>query len=86
MTHRTNTVFLPADVTRCAPSAPCAKRHDCRRYMAALPAQGASLTDFSIASSAAFVPETGCTHFWPLWQEPESAQKKPPRPYVDGLS
>jgi hypothetical protein len=47
MSHRTDTVFLAADVSRCGPSKPCSRKENCARYMAAIPAQRAVMADFS---------------------------------------
>lgn len=38
--HRTDRVFLPADVTRCEPANPCPQRGHCARYLAELPRYG----------------------------------------------
>lgn len=46
---RDPSVWLAADVARCEPSAmPTCGRGNCARYLAPLPAQGASLADFNI--------------------------------------
>ena len=46
MTHRTDRVFLPADVARCEPTKPCGKKDHCARYMAAVRSP-AVMGDFS---------------------------------------
>jgi hypothetical protein len=46
MTHRSDRVKLGADKARCEPAA-CNRKETCARYMAAFPAHGASVTDFS---------------------------------------
>jgi hypothetical protein len=43
-----NTVKLPSDVTRCHPMGKCGEKHTCARYLAPIPAYGASVADFSL--------------------------------------
>jgi hypothetical protein len=45
---RSDRVRLPADVARCEPSQHCPMRSHCARYMAAIPAHGASMMDGSL--------------------------------------
>jgi hypothetical protein len=50
-------VWLAADVARCEPRAlPACRRDTCARYLAPLPAQGASLADFNLERSAYSLP------------------------------
>jgi hypothetical protein len=43
MTHRTDRIHLPADVARCEPAGDCPLKHDCKRYMAAVPQYGSMI-------------------------------------------
>jgi hypothetical protein len=61
MTHRTDTVFLAADIARCEPSKPCDRKEQCARYKAIIPAQGASLGDFT-SGNYMWAPVV-CTYF-----------------------
>lgn len=54
-------VWLAADVTRCEPAAlPECLRDTCARYLATLPAHGASLADFNRERSSYCPP---CAHW-----------------------
>lgn len=46
MTHRLDTIPLPADKERCQPKH-CERKMTCARYLAAIPKHGASMADFS---------------------------------------
>ncbi len=48
MHDRSDRVPLPASEPRCEPSTGCVIRGRCARYQAALPAQGAIMSDYSI--------------------------------------
>jgi hypothetical protein len=52
MTHRSDAIRLPGDVSRCEPGCLCTMKTKCARYQAALPKFGGSMTDFSLPSPA----------------------------------
>lgn len=80
MTHRTDRVYLPANVTRCDPgAATCRHRLTCARYMAALPATGAKLENF--VSSGAMTAGGFCVMRMPL-SDARRPPIEPPAPRV----
>lgn len=51
MTHRTDRIYLAPSEARCEPSRPCGQRSTCARYLAEIPASGASIADHSLSKS-----------------------------------
>lgn len=82
--HRSERVYLPANVDRCDPSAHCAGKTSCARYMAALPASGAAMSDYSNGTA---VPLGFCAMWVGLQAFKPEAAKAAPRVFgpVRGL-
>jgi hypothetical protein len=74
MSHRDQRAQLANDVARCEPSKPCHEKTKCARYMAPIPTHGASIADFSLSKSQAWL----CLAFVPL--RPTAKREPPPRP------
>lgn len=72
MSHRLDTIPLPADKARC-PGAHCERKMTCARYLAAIPKQGATMNDFSINS-------IWCMAYISLQSLKDSAKIKPAAP------
>lgn len=49
---RNPSIVLPANESRCIPCRPCRLRGSCARYLAPLPASGATVADFSLGGDA----------------------------------
>jgi hypothetical protein len=82
MTHRTDRIHLPADVARCEPSNNCGVKHDCKRYMAAIPQYGRMI--------GADMPPPfflGCPMYLPLSLKTGTIQPaKKAKPAVKGMA
>lgn len=86
MTTRSDTVPLPADQARCEPSArePAAAR--CARALAAVPAVGAVMADYSIEPNGCCVLCNGYVDIQTLRKTVAPAPARPVRPAVRGIS
>ena len=78
MTHRLDTIPLPADKARCHPKA-CSQKMTCARYLAAIPKHGAAMQDFSLGAGV------WCMAYISLQSIKDSAKIKPVAPAKDWI-
>lgn len=55
MTHAPDRIVLAPSVQRCRPGNPCRWKHDCARNIAAIPAVGGSVADYSTSLTHSLV-------------------------------
>jgi hypothetical protein len=84
MTHRSDRVILAAEIARCEPQHPCDRKNKCARYLAAIPAKGASMIGAGLPLRIWYV--SPCAYFKEIGAQTAREVPRVIKPAVKGIA